>query len=1061
MKWHITSLGNANGSIIINERKYTLPSGDESLCFKDVRQNDSLSLTCENGKFSDTEDSFIFLYTEIDPEKNNIELSADVSVRESTDLCSRQSGYGIMAADTVHNTGRYARYRNQIMIGRVRLMESRNIGCGVRIVSGYRNSDGSDGVRLLDASRQLLSGCSDSIQIGESYCFSLRKENEGFFSCAIHGDSAADSFFPGSDFLTRQDKEHIYIGFAVARGLSVDIRNISCNLHAGLLSHTPDSELKATFHDYPFDRTLFKTDLSADTAVPHDLTAYVSPSGKTDAEGTAQDPLDLLTAVNDKTYYKNYLLADGSYKINKTLYISKNRQLKLEAEHAGKAVIDAGGIISGTPALIVHGSNCLIEGICVTGSPSVGIHICGNGNTIERCQTFSNKDTGILICSYPGEDKEFWPRENLVLNCDSFDNVDEDRTNADGFGAKLRIGEGNVFDGCLAHHNVDDGFDLYCKSIFGSIPPVSIRNCVSCFNGDTGSKEDSSYEKKCSGFKLGGENIAVRNTVENCIAYGNNGYGFSTNSNPYVQISNAISLRNRAGAYQFYTDSNKDRPDWKIERLHPSGSIHAFYRDVSLEKPSPESDDPHDPVPAYTVDHIVKGLPSRKENGSLEISRLFRAEETRDKTILFVVPRISGGGAEKVLASLASALSDHNRVYIVTTLNRDGNEEYPVDQRVTVLNLMDHLKPDDEFRLLKQLKKIIKKIVPSKIHRKHYEKKQEPRIEALRMIKKELQVDCSISFLNSANYLNARSKTKERCIISIRSYPDGQFAPSELRNEEGKEMLKTACDLADTVVSVSAETGSRMMELFGIDPEKSETIYNYCEVDEILAKSKEDPDETDMPIAHSDFIFINSGRLTEKKGQWHLIRAFSQVVKLRPEAKLIILGRHGKGDEDSWDLVKETIDKNGLGNHVFMPGFRINPYAYLAKSHAYVMTSFNEGFPNALAEAMALSLPVISTDCRSGPREILAPNTDFHKKTRTVKYAQYGILVPECSGNKLTDEPLEKEEEMLAEAMIRLIEDPEIREAYAIRSFYRARQFNKTDIIDQWNELIARKDDTR
>jgi glycosyltransferase involved in cell wall biosynthesis len=133
----------------------------------------------------------------------------------------------------------------------------------------------------------------------------------------------------------------------------------------------------------------------------------------------------------------------------------------------------------------------------------------------------------------------------------------------------------------------------------------------------------------------------------------------------------------------------------------------------------------------------------------------------------------------------------------------------------------------------------------------------------------------------------------------------------------------------------------------------------------------------------------------------------------------------------------------------------MNPYPYVSHSDAYVMTSFNEGFPNALVEAMSLGLPAIASDCRSGPREILAPDTDFRKKAAGVEYAPFGILVPECSGNRAAGGEPEPAEQDLAEAMVRLIEDGRMREAYRRKSMERAGQFSKDLALQQWERLIC------
>ena len=154
-------------------------------------------------------------------------------------------------------------------------------------------------------------------------------------------------------------------------------------------------------------------------------------------------------------------------------------------------------------------------------------------------------------------------------------------------------------------------------------------------------------------------------------------------------------------------------------------------------------------------------------------------------------------------------------------------------------------------------------------------------------------------------------------------------------------------------------------------------------------------------------------------------------------------------------LLREIIRANGLENNVLLPGFYSNPYPYLARGDVYVCSSFNEGFPNALVEAMALGLPVVSTDCRSGPREILAPDTDCEQKTSVPERAPYGILLPECSGHRLSPEaPPEPEEQYMAEAIESLRADPALREHYREQSRRRSEAFTADEIMRQWQSVI-------
>lgn len=176
-----------------------------------------------------------------------------------------------------------------------------------------------------------------------------------------------------------------------------------------------------------------------------------------------------------------------------------------------------------------------VYGLTVYGAADNGIFVAGKHNIIERCVLEANRDTGLQISRRASSVTSFddWPSDNLILNCTAFDNHDPATDeNADGFAAKLTCGSGNVFDGCIAYCNSDDGWDLYAKEATGSIGVVTIKNCVAFSNGrlTTGS---SFANGDMNGFKLGGSNgkVPTAHVIYNCLAFSNGHSGFTDNGN--------------------------------------------------------------------------------------------------------------------------------------------------------------------------------------------------------------------------------------------------------------------------------------------------------------------------------------------------------------------------------------------------------------------------------------------------------------------------------------------------------------------------------------------------
>lgn len=385
--------------------------------------------------------------------------------------------------------------------------------------------------------------------------------------------------------------------------------------------------------------------------------------------------------------------------------------------------------------------------------------------------------------------------------------------------------------------------------------------------------------------------------------------------------------------------------------------------------------------------------------------------------IMMIIPTLSSGGAERTLSNLANSLKDYYNIKFVVF---DAQKNiYKCDVPIIDLNITSKIgRVGKAYNLIKKIIKVKK-------------------------IKKNEKIKCTISFLQTPNLINVLTKGKDKVIISI-------------RNEASKYNKKTdyyTIKHADLVVAISRMVEYGIIDKFQIEKKKSKTIYNGCDINRIQKQAKMDENIKFKEVFNANNkVIINIGRLTNQKGQWHLIRAFKLVVEKVKNAKLVILG---EGELEGY--LRELISDLDLENKVLLIGFTSNPYKYMIKSDVFVFSSLYEGLGNSILEAMACQLPIISTDCKSGPREILAPNTDLKSTCDDVEKCEYGILVPVCDGTYYrANDKITEEEKKLADAIIKMINDEDELKKYKEKSAKRILDFEQEKNTQEWINTIER-----
>ncbi len=306
--------------------------------------------------------------------------------------------------------------------------------------------------------------------------------------------------------------------------------------------------------------------------------------------------------------------------------------------------------------------------------------------------------------------------------------------------------------------------------------------------------------------------------------------------------------------------------------------------------------------------------------------------------IAFFFKDLSGGGAEKVMLSIAGGFTEKKLKVDLVLVKAEGEYLSLISPNVRVVNLKSQ-------RLITSLPLLI-----------NYLKLNRPKtlISAL-----EFQnIICIIAKLLAG--------VSTRIIVTSHNHISRECQNSnQLKRRLIPLLVRWFYPLANKVVAVSQGVAENAAQISGLPLDKIKVIYNPIFTSELLEKFN-------RPVSHPWFlenqvpVILGVGRLEKQKDFLTLIRAFALVRQQYP-ARLMILGQG-----DQLPHLEALVNELELVEDVTFPGFIANPYAYMAQAKLVVLSSAFEGFGNVLVEAMIGGTPVVSTDCQSGPAEILA-----------------------------------------------------------------------------------------
>ncbi|MFB8787551.1 MAG: glycosyltransferase [Potamolinea sp.] len=304
--------------------------------------------------------------------------------------------------------------------------------------------------------------------------------------------------------------------------------------------------------------------------------------------------------------------------------------------------------------------------------------------------------------------------------------------------------------------------------------------------------------------------------------------------------------------------------------------------------------------------------------------------------LTFFLMDLDGGGAERVMINLASGFAEQGLKVDLVLVKAEGPYLSQLSSKVRVVKL-------ENSRLIMSLPSLVR-----------YLKQEHPPV--------------LISALEDTNIIALCAKkiagVSTKVIVTVHNHlsREAQNA-TKLKRRLTPQFVKFFYPWADSIVGVSQGVADNLVEM-GLPSEKIKVIYNPIVTPELSEKLQESIDHPwflpDQPP-----VILAVGRVEKQKDFPTLIEAFAQL-KPHP-ARLMILG---EGSERS--KLEDLVHKLDIGSDVAFPGFVTNPYAYMAKAKVLVLSSAWEGFGNVLVEAMSAGTPVVSTDCQSGPAEILA-----------------------------------------------------------------------------------------
>jgi len=385
----------------------------------------------------------------------------------------------------------------------------------------------------------------------------------------------------------------------------------------------------------------------------------------------------------------------------------------------------------------------------------------------------------------------------------------------------------------------------------------------------------------------------------------------------------------------------------------------------------------------------------------------------------FIIPQFINGGAERVVSDLITGLpSDNFDKYLI--LYDADRLDYPYDGKLISLNSYNTNNP---------IKKIVRFI---------------KRIYGLRKIKTEYKLDYCVSFLDNPNIINILTPGKTKTILTVHTHKSSR--KNGIYGIIYHYLIMCMYNFSDKVICVSKGIEDDLKNNFKINQNKLSVIYNCIKNREIEELSAEELSSEEMVYFQDKRVIVNVGRLVEAKGQWHLLKAFKEILKKTPNAFLVIVG------EGNLEVkLKELATNLAIDKNIFFAGYNKNPFKFISRAELFISSSVYEGFGLSILEAMCCKIPVISTDCKVGPSEIM----DFWSEVKENVVTEFGILtLPGDKNPNFEMNLLTKDEESLVQAVDLLFSNKELCKKISENCNKRVDFFSLESNIRNWMNIL-------